>query len=422
MGVNACGDSPTYQVEPLARESKRGALQTLFLSTLFAFVVVTLFDPMDLLLGLKVPLYALCWTTGVLYSLFLPGGVRVRIGLLLYALIVVWIPLASIGLYYVIDGTLPFEGFPMFKAYAFITLAILLYITRTQLLPSLCVALSVLSIAIVILGSVVLLEPSLLLPIYMFGDRYGMFSISNRDYGSGLVMFQMYFVTSSMLAVSASYYLHRAILSQHRRLGYGLLTVINLAGMILAGSRNNLLAAIVLPVAIFFIHARRKVVAGFLIGMSGMVGLALIASQLRILLDPSEPSNRTKLQLLTDYGAILSDPQTLLFGRGLGAYEHWSGGRYYYVTELTYLELFRNFGVILGAGLLLLLLYPILYAFVLKPSYPERSVVIGYLVYLGMAASNPLLFSSMGMMILSVIMANVAIHQRTDAFQRRVST
>jgi hypothetical protein len=138
--------------------------------------------------------------------------------------------------------------------------------------------------------------------------------------------------------------------------------------------------------------------------------------EIATLFDPNEASNSVKLLMLNDYAAIFSDPSNLVFGKGLGSYEYWSGRGYKFDTELTYLEIIRNFGLLLGGLMILLLIYPIVYAFILHRSYKEKNIVLAYAAYLVMSMSNPLLFSSMGILILGLVIANIFIY---DADIRR---
>jgi hypothetical protein len=151
--------------------------------------------------------------------------------------------------------------------------------------------------------------------------------------------------------------------------------------------------------------------------LTGVLVLALLSlpfvDKLQGFLDPTELSNSTKLVFLTDYAAIFSDPVALLFGQGLGSYYNWSasgrpgvvGGEYYYTTELTYFELLRNFGVFGAATMLVLLLYPVAHAFLVNANPRPRALAVAFLAFLGMSATNPLLFSSIGMLMLSVLLA-----------------
>lgn len=382
-------------------------LRPVFLITLFIFILATLFDPADRLFGMKVPLYLASWVIGAALSLAQPFRVRLPTGLLSYAVLMVTIPLFSIWVFHLRGGAAPFQGFTMMNAYVFISMAVLLYVTRVDLIPVLSLALTILAIAVILLFVVVLIEPALYLPLYIIGDDTGMFSVSRRDYGGGVVMFQAFFHTSPMIAIAAAHYFYGAWNAREKRGRFVVLTVMCLVSLFLAGGRNNMMVAIAVPTALWLLLARNKVgplgLSVLLIGSGALV----LADAIAALLDPTEISNAIKLRLLGDYWRILSDPVTLLVGRGLGAYEHWTDRTFYYVTELTYLEIFRNFGLPLGLLMIGLLTYPILDAFVLRPWTRQKHIVVGFAFYLLMGATNPLVFSSMGMLILGALLANI---------------
>jgi len=110
---------------------------------------------------------------------------------------------------------------------------------------------------------------------------------------------------------------------------------------------------------------------------------------------------------MKDYRKLFEDPTTLLLGQGLGSYYYWSGfGEAISNTELTFLEIFRNYGLILGTLLLMLILYPLKYI-KLKSDDIHTCILIGYGTYLLMCSSNPLLFSSSGMIILSAVISSL---------------
>jgi hypothetical protein len=142
----------------------------------------------------------------------------------------------------------------------------------------------------------------------------------------------------------------------------------------------------------------------------GLTVLAALAGgffdELRAFFDPMEPSNSAKLSLLEGYGRIFSDPFSLIFGQGLGAYFHFERG-YLYITEFTYLELVRNFGLFGAMVMLGLLLFPVGHAFVANRSREAKAIALGFAFYLVVCASNPGLFDSMGILMLSVILANI---------------
>jgi len=378
---------------------------------LVLFLLACVFDPADRLLGLKVYLFLLAWLMTAFRWLWLGTLPRMHPGLILYTAIFVLVPVLSIAWYWGTNGSEPFAGFPLLKAYLLMTLAMLLYIERINLLPHLAAILNVLALCVIGLFAVLERWPVLHPAVNLFGATTGIVLLHERDYGSGVVLSQVYFVTSPMLAISIAYYFDRWRLASHGRDGWRNLALIGLSSlaMMLAGTRNNLAVAVVLPLTLLFLGARHKIATRVLAIGFGFTLLAVLGDYILVLLDPNEYSNNLKLALLSDYGELLSDPVTLLFGQGLGAYHSWAarGDLYYYLTELTYLELVRNFGALGALVMFLLLVFPIVYVFLINRRSSEKNVVVGYAFYLGMCLSNPNLFSSMGMLILAIVLANV---------------
>jgi hypothetical protein len=383
---------------------------------LLLFLLSCVFDPADRVLNLKVWLFVLCWV----YTLFVCASSRtqvgVSLGLWIYTQLFILIPVLSIAWFWLTNGSDPFEGFSMLKGYLLIMLAPMLVLNRINLLPRLCAVLTVLAVLVIGLFIAMQLVPELYDVLYVFGPSTGIMFVDNRDYGSGTELLQVYVVTSPMLAISIAYYFsiaHSAPRpSAKRRLLWGLV-MINVLGMLLAGTRNNILASLLLPVVLSFIYVRNKTIGA-------LFSLALVAvmtwvffDELRVFFDPTEHSNSAKLAMLSDYSRIFSDPLSLMFGQGLGAYQLWEGRGYGYVTELTYLELVRNFGLPGATVMLGLLLLPVGHAFAANRSHGEKSIALGFAAYLVMCISNPNLFSSMGILILSVILGNIFLPNGT---------
>jgi hypothetical protein len=379
-------------------------------TALVLFVMACIFDPADRLLGLKVDLFAVCWLLAIGFAILQRGATRLDGRLIAYTLAFLAIPLFSITWYWTTRGGEPYEGWALLKGYALISLALLLYMRRIDLMPVLCVMLTLLAAAIIVTFVVLTIEPAAYAALYLFGMSTGMVAVDNRDYGGGLVMLQVYFVTSPMLAMAIAYYFHRSRISPSRagKLKFAALTLINIVGMILAGTRNNLAVAILLPVVLHFLYARNKVAhAVYVLGFVALVFTAF-SSQIIQLLDPTEVSNQLKLALLGEYYSLLEDGRTMLVGQGLGSYRYWDArGSYFYISELTYFEMLRNFGFFGALAMLVLITFPLLYAFVINRRYPDRHLIVAYGFYLLMCASNPNLFSSMGILILSIVLANI---------------
>jgi len=384
---------------------------------LLLFVLTCVFDPADLVLNLKVYIFVLCWVVTLVACLLSREPVGVPNGLLIYCLLFILIPLYSIVWYWLIDGGDRFAGFSMLKGYVLITLAPMLVLARIDLLPRLCVVLTVLAVAVIGVFIALQLMPALLPVLYVIGTQMKMLYVATRAYRADVVLTQVYFVTSPMLAIAIAYYFDKAWSAPNpgKAARFWGLVALNVAGMFLAGTRNNILVSVLLPAVLFLYYARNKAVGALLSIGALAVLVAVFADQLDAFFDPSEISNSVKLRTLEDYAALLADPVNLLFGRGLGAYEDWTGRAPNYVTELTYLEMVRNFGVLGAAVMFGLLLFPIWHAFVVTRSRMSKAIAIGFASYLGMCASNPNLFSSMGILILSVMLSALFLSDRSES-------
>lgn len=386
----------------------------LFAFLFMLFILSTLFDPMDKLFGLKTYLFIICMAYGFIYYISYPGNLKIPLKLLVFISLYLFVPVLSITHFYFIDSRVPFAGFLLLKSYLFITISILIYITKIDVFKYLSVALSFLSLTIIFTAITVTIFPELFLPLYLFGNNFGIFSIDpGRDYGNAGTYFQMYFVTSSMIVISIAYYFNQMMTSNKNKKLNIFLFFIGIIAMFLAGSRNNMLMSICLPAILVWTYSKNKVFLSGFYFIIFLIGIYLIKDQFMALFNVSEASNYTKLMTLNDYLKIFSDNiYTFLFGEGLGAYRQWTGRGYYFVTELTYFEIIRNYGIFVGGVLFFLIIYPIVYAFFLRPSYPHKHIIWAYITYLIMSFTNPLFFSSMGVLILSAIIASIASYDK----------
>ena len=114
----------------------------------FAFILSTLLDPADTILGLKIPLYLSCWILTLILFINTKENKNYPLGLLVYSGLMISIPMLSIVFYYLMNGADPYEGFSMLKAYLFISCALFLYITKINAIKYLSRALFFLVILI----------------------------------------------------------------------------------------------------------------------------------------------------------------------------------------------------------------------------------------------------------------------------------
>ena len=267
--------------------------------------------------------------------------------------------------------------------------------------------LSLLSFSIILVYLIILINPSLFGAIYEFGLSTGIFHIGQRVYSSNLKLWSIFFVTSPMIIIAIAYYFDLAFKS--RKFKYYFLLAINVFAMFIAGTRNNMLMSILLPFILFIIYSKNKKLVSLMVFLTLIVGAIYFTDVLGDLLSSEEESNKTKLSLLEDYKEVFSDPKVLLFGEGLGAYRYWDSiGRFYFTSELTYFEIFRYFGIFFGLVVIYFMFYPVLYYYN-RNKFKEKHIIISYFLYLIMSFTNPLFFSSLGMLIFAIILSNLFI-------------
>ena len=119
----------------------------LYVASISIFMFITIFDPADLVVGLKVPSFLLSIVVAALICLDKPGKIYLPNSLIIYVLLFILIPLISIFFYYLRGGTHHYEGFSLLKAYFFISFVIIFvvsdvdvtkYLSRILLLMGFC--------------------------------------------------------------------------------------------------------------------------------------------------------------------------------------------------------------------------------------------------------------------------------------------
>lgn len=381
-----------------------------------AFVLVCVFDPADRVVGLKVWIFLALWPATLAVGILTHGRIQLPVDLLIMALLFILIPVLSIVWYYLASGVEPYAGFALLKGYLFVSLAIILFINETDVLPVLSAALTLLALLTVAIFVALSLHPGMFLALHELGVSTGIFLVSYRSYGEGLLFTQVAFATAPMLTIAVSYYFDCAAsgAEMRQRLAYWGLTALGIVAMLLVGLRNTMAVALLLPSFLWPLYTRRPW-RNALISLAVLIGLSLpFVGKLRAFLNPAEQSNNTKLMFLGDYAHIFSDPLNLIVGQGLGAFYKWStsglpefektGSNFYFISELTYPEMVRSFGLVGAAVMLALVLYPVGRAFLMSSTTTQRALATGFLAYLGMSATNPLLFSSSGMLIWTALL------------------
>lgn len=383
---------------------------------LTSLMIVAVFDPADKLIHLKVPLFVAIFIFTLINYYAKRCKATVSLNLLVYLLIFSFvIPVLSICWYMVRDGSLNgYDGFQYLKAYMFLALCIPLCLEGMLPVRSLSMVLTAESLLILAIHAITSAYPLLMTPLYGFGQESGVFSLGDRDYGDTHV-FAVYFHTSPLLVIPIAYFTYLCVrTSRIPRSIYLSLLAVNVAGMAASGTRNNLLAAFGTMLLVWFWYAKKKFAVICACAVLLCAALWLERSTIHEMLNPDQEGNQVKLQHLRDYRELLSIPQNLLLGQGLGASFNSSEYGYTSVTELTYMDLIRGYGLIGATPILCCLIYP-LGQLLRRKHKPKHFLYLAYGVYLYLCTANPFLVSSSGMLVLAIILAGTFSSQSTTS-------
>ena len=223
-----------------------------------------------------------------------------------------------------------------------------------------------------------------------------------RNYG-GFTLLMVYYKTSPILVFPLAYYLHRLFILKIRkhRISQFLFILGLCVTLFLSGTRANIISMgmIILFYLLFYTYKKSKPLAlltAFIYLAALFYGANILAE---VFLNRSELSNQVKLGHLLSYIEHFSKHTgILLFGQGIGSTMYTSGiNSIVSVTELTYFELIRVWGLPVSIIFVFILLIPIYYEI---KSGSISYLFIAYLAYLFIAGTNPLLLSSTGMLVL----------------------
>jgi hypothetical protein len=257
----------------------------------------------------------------------------------------------------------------------------------------------------------------------LFGKLYQYFVIDKqvaiyalRNFG-GYPVLQMFYKTSPLLVFPLSYYLFQILIQGNVKLLFLKLTILLsiIVTLFLSGTRANIvsLVLIILFYLSYYIYKKSRIVFVILTGLYTLLaiyGLSIIGG---ILFNATEISNLVKFGHYISYIEHFSDHiGQFIFGNGLGSSFYSYGiNRITNVTELTYLELIRIWGMPISIIFLLVLLTPILYEIKAKQF---SHLFIAYIAYLFIAGTNPLLLSSTGMIVLVYVFSNIMLRKTND--------
>lgn len=276
-------------------------------------------------------------------------------------------------------------------------------------------------LACVVLSSFVFIQFGVFQSLFEQLLGWGGVYLGERVY-AGYSFPYIYFIASPVLVFLVGYEMWRLLerFSVVRMLG----VLLACAALFLSGTRANIIASVACPLLVVFwwLWGRAALVWGAVIFLFFFTILFFGYMDLFFaFFDPAEPSNAVKISYLNGYSQIFSDPLTLIFGQGFNAHA-WSqvfrkmlpeGAS---KTELTYVEIFRVYGLFGGGIFLGSLAYLVMTSAWAKTEFGW--VAPSLIIYLGLSFLNPYIFSSNGYLVLGFSIAAYAYVMRRSPRQQ----
>jgi len=359
-------------------------------------VCVLVIDPTNTLLGLKEFVFILFIGSCIAYRF------QIEKNSLLFIVVFFFITIISL-----LFGLLQGFQFNNSEILAFIKslffLFILLFVRKFDFIPPLTKASLVIAIITIIVAIIFLLRLPFATKLYLFFyDHANFIMVNEKRYFLGYWAPNFFYKTSPILVIPFAFSFYKALDTKRKQ--YYLISMIFFLSLMLSGTRANLFSTVLILGLIFLNQIYKnyfwKPIALFILQF--FFAAAIIITFM--LLKEVEYSNQVKFGHIDSIIDLFRyHPLVLLVGQGPGSLYYSSGFKgMTHISELTYLEIIRMFGLIGGGIILFIFLLPLIIAYrskkQLKNYFPFS---ISYLAYLFIGGTNPLLLGSTGYLVLA---------------------
>lgn len=249
-----------------------------------------------------------------------------------------------------------------------------------------------------------------------FKSHGNMVMMTHRSF-AGIRVFGMYYKSFICLSFAMYVVLYRCFNTKGRwKLAlYIVLAAIFFAVSLSSGTR----ASMILPFCMVCLIVYNKLSKGgkaryFIYPFLALLCVGLLGVMLMLAAETEEASNVIKYGHLVSYAKLFTDhPLYLLVGQGPGTSFYTEGFRAVVdETEWTYLEMIRNYGLF-SLLIVTVLLYPLKDVKAMSKDLFQLGVMGVYVMYLFVAGTNPLLFSSTGMAMIIIMYSFVENYRVT---------
>lgn len=251
--------------------------------------------------------------------------------------------------------------------------------------------------------------------VWQYVKAHGeMIMMTHRSF-FGIPIFGMYY-KSIICFIFVLYVYYFKLLNEKKHKLWSFFVVLTLTfSFLVSGTRATmLLPFIMLGLVLYPTISKLRKVKYFFYPVLALFGFSVLLVIILLATEPGEASNAIKYAHLTSYSLLFeSHPEYLFIGQGPGSIFYSAGfGRWTTLTEWTYIELIRNYGLfsLLFVTVILIPAYKLL-----KRHRNEQAFGIlgAYMGFLFIAGTNPLLVSSTGMIVILAVYSYV--HQLEHA-------
>lgn len=176
-------------------------------------------------------------------------------------------------------------------------------------------------------------------------------------------------------------------------------SIIFMIPIIIGGSRTPILCALCIVGFSILSRIHSKVFKSFII----LLTISLLAVLTFNVVMEAQSAEEMKFGAFDSYtNSLTLNPRNFLFGQGIGGKVEIPERGMMAYSELSIMDLFNQYGILVGFLYLLFLIYPFINLFYSKNRL-LKNIAIGYIFYVVVSATNPLLFSSTGWFVLCII-------------------
>lgn len=366
---------------------------------LSVFVFVLLIDPTNSIIKIKGLVFIFLVVLSALhYS-------RIKINALIVIVTIYLIIVTS----FIIGHITAYEfdyGFTLRVLKGFSPLVLLFWIDKYRIINKLIFPSLVICIIVIFTFLVFLYNPLLLKVLYKFFMNHNATMMMGMRSFLGIEIMSFFYKSLPVLIIPASIYSYRFFNKEGGTWKNFLIMSLLIFTLFLGGTRASMLAGILICAINIFLWLSRFYIGKLLIiPIFTLFITAFSVLFLSLIFDKDEASNKVKFANLNSYSdLIIKHPSILLFGQGAGSEFYSKSSKKMVVqTEWSYIEILRMFGLFGAIIVIALFFFPLYIIYkkrkILKYWIP---VFIGYLLYLFVGGTNPLLLGSTGMLVLLV--------------------